>query len=190
MRPEAWSPYCPLVVPHNAGPVWLDDSDHVEDDRFWELIRGTTGDATFAKKGEDRSTNVTERLTAAVVVSGEGLNVRGQKANEERCVLLTPEDPTDRVDLRNPLRPQWESITEFRAANPDLTSSPPPSCRQRCRRQWRRGSSSRHARAAAAAPSWSTSTSTPSIGRNQTRPKPHGMRTRSLGRACLAGASP
>lgn len=109
-----------MLGAHNAGAVWLDDSDHVEDDRFWELIRGTTGDATFSKKGDDRSTNVTERLTAAVVVSGEGLNVRGQKANEERCVLLTPEDPTDRMDPRDPSRPQWESIQEFRAENPDL----------------------------------------------------------------------
>lgn len=108
------------VGAHNSGLVWIDDKEAVED--VHELLRSMTAGGALTKKGEDRTSQVTTRLVAPVVISGEHLGLNDQKALRDRAVVLNPASPVRRRSLHNTGEAQWEDVKRLQARyDNDLT---------------------------------------------------------------------
>jgi hypothetical protein len=107
---------------HNAGPVWVDDLSDTT--RLEELLRQMTNDGTAVKKAEDNTGQIASSLVSPLVLSGEGFpNLRTQKAQLDRAVLLAPPSPVGRKSLHDPLQPQWADIERLHAAYPEGLST-------------------------------------------------------------------
>jgi hypothetical protein len=109
------------LAANESGIVWIDDLDEVEP--LEQLLRQTTSFGSVSKKGEDRTTTVSVKLRAPVVLSGEHLAVTKQKALADRTLLLEVTSPTERTSLHDPSKLQWEDITETKRRYPDLTEA-------------------------------------------------------------------
>jgi hypothetical protein len=103
---------------HKSGIVWLDDLDTLE--THMELLRQVTVEGTLIKKGTDHHSQVSSSLRAALVVSGENLGMREQKALLDRAILLDVPSPVGRRSVKGDW-PQWDDILDLRASHPDLT---------------------------------------------------------------------
>jgi hypothetical protein len=110
-----------VIGAHRNGVAWLDDPDSVED--VASLLRQATAEGSIVKKGEDRSRNVTAKLVAPIVLSGEGLRVGGEKALRDRVLLLHVGGVSQRRSVKEGRgdRLQWEDVQELRRKWPDLT---------------------------------------------------------------------
>lgn len=104
---------------HQSGIVWIDDLSDTQ--HLMDLLRQATGEGSVGKKGEDRSTQEVVQLVAPVVISGEALQLGGQKALVDRAVLLDVPSPTSRQSLKTPGRLQWADIVDLKERHPDLT---------------------------------------------------------------------
>lgn len=104
---------------HNNGIVWMDDLDSL--DAYGELLRNVTVGGSMVKKGQDNASQVVATLRAALVVSGEALGLRDQKALIDRAVPLDVSTPMGRRSRHDPDRPQWDDIVELTDRHPDLT---------------------------------------------------------------------
>lgn len=105
---------------HASGIVWIDDLSDMQ--HLMDLLRQATGEGSVAKKGEDRTTQAVVRLVAPIAISGEALQLGGQKALMDRAVMLEVPSPTSRRSLHDPDRLQWLDIVELRRRYPDLTA--------------------------------------------------------------------
>lgn len=103
---------------HNSGIVWMDDLDDLE--AHGELLRNVTVGGSLIKKGEGNHEQVVAQMRAALVISGEGLGLHGQKALLDRAVLVEVPSPTGRMS-KDGTRPQWDEILELRTQYPNLT---------------------------------------------------------------------
>lgn len=103
------------------GIVWLDDADSVE--HLEEVLRAATAEGTMTKKAEDLAFNQGAHLVAPVVVSGEHLGFREEKALRDRAIHLEVSSPTTRRSQRpgREKRSQWDDILDFRGRHPDLS---------------------------------------------------------------------
>jgi hypothetical protein len=104
---------------HSNGIVWVDDLDSL--DELGEILRQVTVGGSMVKKGQDNASQVVARMRSALVVSGEALGLRDQKALLDRAIALTVSSPMGRRSLRDPERPQWDDIIELVTVYPDLT---------------------------------------------------------------------
>lgn len=103
---------------HNNGIVWVDDLDDL--DALGELLRNVTVGGSLVKKGAENHAQVVARLRGALVVSGESLGLRDQKALVDRAVLLDVPSPTGRRSQHGDY-PQWDDIVRLKTDHPDLT---------------------------------------------------------------------
>lgn len=104
---------------HANGIVWVDDLDTLDD--IGEILRQVTVGGSMVKKGQDNASQVVATMRSALVVSGEALGLRDQKALLDRAISLTVSSPMQRRSLRDPDRPQWDDIVELTDIYPDLT---------------------------------------------------------------------
>lgn len=104
---------------HRSGIVWIDDLDSLE--YVGELLRAATVEGGMVKKANDANGQVSTKMRAALVISGESLGMTGQKALMDRAVLLKVESPTGRRSYHNPDVAQWDDIQRVMAQCPDLT---------------------------------------------------------------------
>jgi hypothetical protein len=104
---------------HRNGIVWLDDLDSLEN--FGELLRNVTVGGSMVKKGQDNHTQVMATMRAALVVSGESLGLKDQKALTDRAVLLPVPSPVGRRSLKGDY-PQWDDIVALTEDHPDLSA--------------------------------------------------------------------
>lgn len=104
---------------HNNGVIWVDDLDSL--DELGELLRQVTVGGSMVKKGADNNGQVVATMRSALVVSGESLGLRAQKALIDRAVALEVSTPMGRSSLRDPKRPQWDDIVDLMTRYPDLT---------------------------------------------------------------------
>lgn len=102
---------------NRSGIVWVDDLDDLE--RHGELLRQVTVGGSLIKKGGDAHTQITAQMRSALVISGEGLGLHGQKALTDRAVMLSVPSPVGRLNRGG--RAQWEDILELNREYPDLT---------------------------------------------------------------------
>ncbi len=109
------------LTAHRNGFVWLDDQREV-DEKTREAIRGATGEKHTEKMDTgDNRTVLSAKLVAPVMLSGEGFGFNDEKAMPDRIIQIDLPSPKGRMSLRDPNRTQWDDITEFKLANPDLT---------------------------------------------------------------------
>lgn len=102
-----------MVAAHQSGCVWVDDLD--DPAYLTELLRSATVEGTVVKKGEDNTSQVSARLVAGIVISGENLGMGDQKALLDRAIQINVPDPKGRKSQR-PGREgvrQWEDIIEL-----------------------------------------------------------------------------
>jgi hypothetical protein len=107
------------IASHRNGIVWIDDEDAI--DHLTQLLRAATGEGSYTKKAEDKTSSVTVQLVAPILLSGEALQLGTQKALKDRAVMLEVPAPTKRRSLINPERLQWEDIVALTGKYPDLT---------------------------------------------------------------------
>lgn len=109
-----------MVASHRSGIVWIDDLD--DPAHLTELLRQATGrDAGMVKKGEDNTSQVEVRLVAPITISGEALNLHGQKALADRAVSLEVPSPIGRRSHNDPGLPQWDDVVALKNRHPDLS---------------------------------------------------------------------
>jgi hypothetical protein len=104
---------------HHNGIVWMDDLDSLE--AYGEILRNVTVRGSMAKKGQDNTSQVVATMRSALVVTGEALGLRDQKALVDRAVALDVSTPMGRRSLRDPSRPQWDDIVDLTTTYPDLS---------------------------------------------------------------------
>lgn len=104
---------------HHSGLAWIDDEDSL--DHLMQLLRMATGEGSYTKMAEDHHTSVTVQLVSPIVISGEALQMRDQKALRDRAIMLEVPAPTNRRSLIDPSRPQWDDIVALTERWPDLT---------------------------------------------------------------------
>lgn len=104
---------------HQSGIVWVDDLSDTA--HLMDLLRQATGEGSVAKKGEDRFTQESVQLVAPICISGESLQLAGQKALMDRAVMLEVPSPTARMSVKDPRRRQWDDVVALRTRFPDLT---------------------------------------------------------------------
>ena len=107
------------LTAHNNGIVWMDDLDSL--DQYGEILRNVTVGGSMVKKGQDNASQVVATMRSALVISGEALGLRSQKALIDRAIPLDVSTPMGRMSLRDPERPQWDDIVELTERHPDLT---------------------------------------------------------------------
>lgn len=103
---------------HNNGIVWVDDLDSLED--LGEILRQVTVGGSMVKKGQDNHSQVVATMRAALVVSGESLGLKDQKALVDRAVSLSVPSPTSRRSRHGDYA-QWDDIKSLTADHPDLS---------------------------------------------------------------------
>lgn len=104
---------------HSNGIVWVDDLDSLEE--MGELLRQVTVGGSIVKKSNDNTGQVVATMRSALVVSGESLGLRDQKALIDRAIALKVSTPMGRMSIKDPTRPQWDDIVELMERHPDLT---------------------------------------------------------------------
>lgn len=104
---------------HNNGIVWMDDLDSLES--YGEILRNVTVGGSMVKKGQDNASQVVATMRSALVISGESLGLRDQKALVDRAIALDVSSPMSRRSLRDSDRPQWDDIIDLTNRHPDLT---------------------------------------------------------------------
>lgn len=107
------------LTAHNNGIVWMDDLDSL--DQYGEILRNVTVGGSMVKKGQDNASQVVATMRSALVISGEALGLRSQKALIDRAIPLDVSSPMGRMSLKDPSRPQWDDIVELTSRHPDLT---------------------------------------------------------------------
>jgi len=109
-----------LTVNRN-GIIWLDDPDSVSN--LEEVLRAATAEGAMTKKSDDLAHNQNARLISPVVITGEALGFKDQKALRDRAVHLAVQSPTGRTSVKPGRKgqSQWDDILEFRQLHPDLT---------------------------------------------------------------------
>jgi hypothetical protein len=108
------------ISAHQSGIVWIDDLSDTS--YLMDLLRQATGEGTVGKKGEDRHQQEMVQLVAPICISGEALQLQGQKALLDRAVMIDVPSPTSRRSLKDPSRRQWDDILELKKRHPDLTT--------------------------------------------------------------------
>lgn len=102
-----------LAVNYN-GITWVDDLDDPK--AIHEMIRVLTAGGTLTKMNSNHEPTHFH-LVGSLILSGESLGIRDQKALRERVVLLEPTPPTDRTSQvpGREGRSQWNDIQELRS---------------------------------------------------------------------------
>lgn len=90
------------------GVVWVDDLDDPQN--LHELIRVLTQGGTLTKM-VNHTMSVNYDLVGSMILSGESLELNGQKATMDRCVVLSPNSPTERKSAKGEYL-QWNDIVE------------------------------------------------------------------------------
>lgn len=91
------------------GTTWVDDLD--DPTRLFETIRILTGDGILTKKaGTGWDKTIQFHLCGSLMLSGESLEISGQRALIDRIVRLTPNSPQKRRSHHDPARPQWDDV--------------------------------------------------------------------------------
>jgi hypothetical protein len=103
---------------HNNGIVWVDDLDDL--DSIGEILRQVTVGGSMVKKGQDNHSQVVATMRAALVVSGESLGLKDQKALVDRAVSLTVPSPTSRRSKHGDYA-QWDDVKSLTSDHPDLS---------------------------------------------------------------------
>jgi hypothetical protein len=98
--------------------VWVDDLDSLEE--LGELLRQVTVGGSLVKKANDNTAQSKMTMRSALVVSGESLGLKDQKALIDRAVPLSVPSPVGRKS-RHGERPQWDDIKNLTEDHPDLT---------------------------------------------------------------------
>ena len=95
------------------GVVWVDDLD--EPSKLHEIIRVLTAGGRLAKMDANGEATLEYLLVGSLVLSGESLAIRDQKAMLERCVILEPAPPTARKSVvpGREGQSQWADILEL-----------------------------------------------------------------------------
>ena len=91
------------------GIVWTDDQDNIDP----ELLRKATSEESMSFKGPDKLTQEVRNILAPLVISGEAFFMLDEKAMQDRCVVLAPTSPKDRMVNG---RLQWDDVLETYAA--------------------------------------------------------------------------
>lgn len=108
------------VSAHRNGVVWLDDLSDFGP--ISDLVRQATSEGYKTKKGEDNLSNLSVRLVAPILLTGESIeSVHNEKAMKDRAVILQVGSPTNRKSSIDPDKPQWEDIRSLHRRYPDLT---------------------------------------------------------------------
>lgn len=95
------------------GIVWVDDLD--DPTTVHEMIRVLTANGILSKMDSMGESTLQFQLVGSLVLSGESLEIKDQKALVERCVILEPGMPTGRKS-RMPGREgksQWIDVLEL-----------------------------------------------------------------------------
>lgn len=104
---------------NRSGVVHVDDPDSV--DHLAELLREAPGEGTWTKKDNDNKTTVNLKLVAPIMISGESIDLRSEKAHRDRSVEITGvPSPKTRMSLKDPSRPQIDDVMAMMAR--DLTA--------------------------------------------------------------------
>lgn len=100
-----------LAVNANA-LTWVDDLDDPK--QIHEMIRVLTAGGTLTKMNGNHDPTFFH-LVGSLILSGEALGIRDQKALRERVVLLEPMPPTHRTSLvpGREGKPQWFDVKEL-----------------------------------------------------------------------------
>lgn len=97
---------------HRSGIVHVDDAQSV--DHLEELLREAPGEGYWSKKDQDNRTNINIKLVAPVMLSGEAINLRDEKAHRDRSVLIEGvPSPKSRMSLKDPTKPQIDDVMEM-----------------------------------------------------------------------------
>ena len=102
------------------GITWVDDLDDPK--KLHELIRVLTSNGALTKMAANAMDAVTYNLVGSLVLSGESLEIRGEKALLDRCVVLEPPNPTGRTSRipEHKGRSQWLDVMDLRNQLRDL----------------------------------------------------------------------
>jgi hypothetical protein len=103
---------------HRNGIVWIDDLDSLE--QYGELLRNVTVEGSVTKKALNQADQITVKLHAALVVSGEALGLHSQKALLDRSVSLGVPSPVGRRSFRGSYS-QWDDVVELERRHPVLS---------------------------------------------------------------------
>lgn len=94
---------------NRSGIVHIDDAQSV--DHLEELLREAPGEGFWTKKDHDNRANVNLKLVAPVMVSGEQMDLRAEKAHRDRSILIDGvPSPKSRMSLKDPSRPQIDDV--------------------------------------------------------------------------------
>lgn len=104
------------LASHRNGPAWLDDLNTLE--HLAEVLRAATAEGTYSKKDSDARGNVDAKLTAPVILSGEGGVTDDQKALLDRTIQIELPNPQGRLSVTGSGRPQWDDILDLAAQYP------------------------------------------------------------------------
>lgn len=97
---------------HRSGIVHVDDAQSME--HLEELLREAPGEGSWTKKDQDNRTNVNIKLVAPVMVSGEALSLRDEKAHRDRSVLIEGvPSPKSRMSRHDPTVPQIDDVMKM-----------------------------------------------------------------------------
>ena len=96
------------------GITWVDDLDNPK--AMHELIRVLTSSGALTKMSANSMDAVTYNLVGSLIISGESLEIRGEKALLDRCIILEPPNPTGRMSRRPGFehQSQWLDVIELR----------------------------------------------------------------------------
>lgn len=96
------------------GITWVDDLDNPRS--MHEIIRVLTSNGTLTKMAANSMDAITYNLVGSLVISGESLEIRGEKALLDRCIILEPPNPSGRMSNRPGFehQSQWMDVIELR----------------------------------------------------------------------------
>lgn len=97
--------------------AWVDDATTVAG--LDEIVRSLTTGGTMTKKGLDNTTTVEIQLRAPLAFSGESFPWLEEKATRDRTIIVDAPNPSGRRSLKNPDRPQWDDIVEWKRRYPE-----------------------------------------------------------------------
>jgi hypothetical protein len=102
------------------GITWVDDLDNPK--ALHELIRVLTSNGALTKMSANSMDAVTYNLVGSLVLSGESLEIRSEKALLDRCVILEPPNPTGRTSVvpQRAGQSQWLDVMDLRNQLRDL----------------------------------------------------------------------
>ena len=100
---------------NSSGIVWVDDMDDL--DAYGELLRASTTSGVVAKMGADNTSVTAVKVVAPVLISGESLGLRSQKALADRSYVLDVKSPKGRRSLHGDY-PQWDDVVDLMGKYP------------------------------------------------------------------------